>query len=77
MNAGCYIKAKYNYLPDYVRKTVIKYFIQKETLPKDSPEYMLAKRKLNSCFGMAATGLPEREIVLNKDTNTLGVKSAK
>ena len=64
-------QAKYSYLPDYVRKTVIKYFIQKETLPKDSPEYMLAKRKLNSCFGMAATGLPEREIVLNKNTNTL------
>lgn len=64
-------QAKYNMLPDYVRKTVIKYFIQKETLPKDSPEYMLAKRKLNACFGMAATGLPEREIIYDPITNEL------
>ena len=64
-------QAKYRPLPDYVRKTVIKYFIMKESLPKDSPEYILSKRKLNSCFGMAATGLPEREIVLNQETNSL------
>jgi hypothetical protein len=64
-------QAKYKPLPDYVRKTVIKYFILKETLPKDSAEYQLAKRKLNSCFGMAATGLPEREIVLNTELNEL------
>lgn len=64
-------QAEYKPLPDYVRKTVIKYFILKETLPKDSAEYQLAKRKLNSCFGMAATGLPEREIVLNTELNEL------
>lgn len=67
----CLYQAKYKYLPDYVRKTVIKYFILKETLPKDSVEYMLSKRKLNSCFGMAATGLPEQEIIYDPDTNQL------
>ena len=58
-------------LPDYVRKVVMKYFELKETTPKDTLEYNLAKRKLNSCFGMAATGLPEREIVYNPETNEL------
>ena len=65
-----YTSVKY-YLPDYVRKTVLKYFTLKETLPKDSLEYTLAKRKLNSCFGMAATSLPEKEVVYNPETNQL------
>lgn len=64
-------QAEYKMLPDYVRKTVMKYFILKETLPKDSPEYMNAKRKLNSCFGMAATGLPEHEIIYDPESNEL------
>lgn len=58
-------------LPDYVRKTVLKYFMLKETLPKDSLEYTLAKRKLNSCFGMAATSLPEREVIYNPESNMM------
>lgn len=64
-------QAKLDYLPDYVRKIVCKYFVLKETLPKDSVEYGLAKRKLNGIFGMAATGLPEREVVFNPDTNEM------
>lgn len=63
-------QGKYKPLPDYVRKTVIKYFIMKEE-SKDDAAYALAKRKLNSCFGMAATGLPEREVVLDLQTNCL------
>ena len=64
-------QAKLDYLPDYVRKVVCKYFTLKETLPKDSVEYSLAKRKLNGIFGMAATSLPEREVVFNPDTNEM------
>ena len=64
-------QAKLDYLPDYVRKVVCKYFVLKETLPKDSVEYGLAKRKLNGIFGMAATSLPEREVVYNPETNEM------
>lgn len=64
-------QAKFDYLPDYVRKVVCKYFVLKETLPKDSVEYGLAKRKLNGIFGMAATSLPEREVVFNPDSNEM------
>ena len=64
-------QAKLDYLPDYVRRVVCKYFVLKETLPKDSVEYGLAKRKLNGIFGMAATSLPEREVVFNPDTNQM------
>ena len=64
-------QAEYKPLPDYVRKTVIKYFILKETLLKDSPEYQMSKRKLNACFGMAATGLPAHEIIYDPETNEL------
>ena len=64
-------QAKLDYLPDYVRKVVCKYFVLKETLPKDSVEYGLAKRKLNGIFGMAATSLPEREVIFNPDTNEM------
>lgn len=64
-------QAKLDYLPDYVRKVVCKYFVLKETLPKDSVEYGLAKRKLNGIFGMAATSLPEREVIFNEDTNEM------
>lgn len=64
-------QARLDYLPDYVRKVVCKYFVLKETLPKDSVEYGLAKRKLNGIFGMAATSLPEREIVFNPETNEM------
>ena len=64
-------QAKLDYLPDYIRKVVCKYFVLKETLDKSSVEYGLAKRKLNGIFGMAATSLPEREVVYNPDTNEM------
>ena len=64
-------QAKYEPLPDYVRKTVMKYFTLKETLPKDSVEYMRAKRKLNSCFGCCATSLPEQELIFDENLNEM------
>ena len=68
-------QARLEPLPDYVRKVVLKYFELKENTPKDTLEYNLAKRKLNSCFGMAATSLPEREIVYNPESNELETSS--
>lgn len=64
-------QARYEALPDYVRKVVMKYFELKETSKADPMQYNLAKRKLNACFGMAATSLPEREIVYNPYKNEL------
>lgn len=63
-------QAKYEPLPDYVRKTTMKYFVLKETLPKDTVEYQRSKRKLNSVFGCMATSLPSRELVFNPETNS-------
>ena len=68
-------QAKLDYLPDYVRKVVCKYFVLKETLPKDSVEYSLAKRKLNGIFGMAATSLPEHEVIFNEEKNEMELSS--
>ena len=55
----------------YIRKIICKYFVLKETLPKDTPEYNGSKKKLNGIFGMFATGLPEHEVVFNMDTNEM------
>lgn len=56
-------------LPDFLRKMVCKYFYIKESTSKDTFEYNLAKRKLNSLFGMCATGLVESEVIFNEETN--------
>lgn len=64
-------QAKLEPLPDYVRKVICKYFALKENLPKDTPEYNASKRKLNGIFGMFATGLPEREVIFNPETNEM------
>lgn len=52
-------------LPDFMRKTICHYFDEKEHKPKDSLEYGVAKRKLNSTFGFCATGLVEQELQYN------------
>lgn len=57
-------------LPDYVRKVVLHYFTLKETAP-DEFTRNLTKRKLNSCFGMAATSLPSLSIIYDPETNQL------
>ena len=57
-------------LPDYVRKVVMKYFMLKETSP-DEFTRKLNKKKVNCCFGMAATSLPSLEVIYNTETNLL------
>ena len=64
-------QAKLEPLPEYIRKVICKYFVIKETAESDSPERNAAKRKVNGIFGMLATGLPEREVVFNQDTNEM------
>ena len=71
MEVRVLFQSKMDYLPEYVRKTVLHYFSLKESLPKDSVEYMLAKRKLNACFGMAATSLPEMELVYDEEAQEM------
>ena len=56
------------YLPDFMRKTICHYFYIKENMPKDSLEYSVSKRKLNSTFGFTATGLVEAELQYNPKT---------
>lgn len=65
----CLYQARYEPLPDYLRKTVMKYYVLKETLDKSTPEYSDSKRRLNSCFGCCATSLPERSLVFSKSDN--------
>ena len=55
---------KKEWLPKFILDATYSYFIAKETLPKDSVEYARAKEKLNSIFGMMATGLPESEYIM-------------
>ena len=57
-------------LPDFMRKTICHYFDEKEHKPKDSLEYGVAKRKLNSTFGFCATGLVDQELLYNPETKT-------
>lgn len=58
-------------LPDYLRKIVCKYFVLKSTMEKDTLEYDLSKRKLNSCFGFLSTSLPTQSIIYDEDLNVL------
>lgn len=64
-------------LPEYVRKIIVKYFVLKETLGKETPERNLTKKKINAVFGMAATSLPEQEIILDEYENILRPGSVK
>lgn len=65
MSLNCLYEAEKRPLPDYLRKTVLRYFEKKETLERDTPDYNSAKRRLNSTFGCCATSLPERSFVYN------------
>lgn len=66
-------QAKLDYLPDYVRKVICKYFIIKET--STGVERSLGKRKVNAVFGMSATSLPQYEVVFNEETNEMEIST--
>ena len=57
-------KAIKQYLPEFIVRTVYNFFVVKETMPKDSIEYMRSKEKLNAIFGCMATGLNTTDYIL-------------
>ena len=57
-------------LPDFMRMTICHYFDIKEHMPRESLEYGIAKRKLNSTFGFCATGLVDQELQYNPKTKS-------
>lgn len=56
-------------LPDYLLKPLAHYFYLKET-STDVVERNNNKRKVNSCFGMCATGLTEADLEFDPETLT-------
>ena len=59
----CYI-AKYDYLPDELRKTILKQYRDKTTLKdKDPYLYMKQKNKFNANFGCMLTDICQDEVV--------------
>ena len=69
LQCNCIYTCEKKMLPEFMRKTICHYFDTKEHMPKDSLEYGVAKRKLNSTFGFCATGLVEQELQFNPKTN--------
>ena len=60
-------------LPLFIRKTLIKYYRIKAKLKAegktDSPEYVIAKQKVNSFFGMLVTRIELDKITYNNDSD--------
>ena len=69
LECDCFYLCEKEMLPGFMRKTICHYFDTKENKPKDSLEYGVAKRKLNSTFGFCAAGLVEQELQFNPKTN--------
>lgn len=55
-------------LPIFIKDLILDYFVKKESLEKDSLDYMLTKYKLNSIYGMMVTGI--YDTVLTFDENS-------
>lgn len=60
--------AKNELLPDFYLECIYKFFQIKNTAPKDSLEYKLAKENFNSLYGMMVTGLIKSNLVFNPAT---------
>lgn len=54
-------------LPKYLTDMVLEYFAGKESLDRDSLDYTLQKRKLNSLYGMCCSGLFHQSLILDDD----------
>lgn len=52
-------------LPHYLKDIILKYFVLKESLDKDSLDYTITKYKLNGLYGMCVTGLVEKELIFD------------
>lgn len=60
--------AKNELLPDFYLECIYKFFQIKNTAPKDSLDYKLAKENFNSLYGMMVTGLIKANLLFNPDT---------
>lgn len=55
--------ASKEHLPDWFKDLILEFFYKKETLSKESVQYMLAKMQLNALYGMCCTGLYDTELI--------------
>lgn len=55
-------------LPDFVLRCLYKYYNNKNTLPKDTIEYLASKEMLNAIYGMMCTGLIKDNLTYNPIT---------
>lgn len=60
-----------DYLPEVFRDQIKLYFEQKETLPKDSPEYNFAKICVNSIFGACAQKTVREEYEITTESGLI------
>lgn len=68
----CWISRKHE-LPEYVKKTVAKYYLLKNSLKKGTPEYAESKEELNSIYGMMVTGLFHDELIFDMSTGNFEI----
>ena len=55
-------------LPYWLKDLILKYYYIKETMPKDSLEYKLAKAKLNAIYGMCVTNIFNSKLVYDTES---------
>lgn len=58
--------AKNELLPDFYLECIHRFFQIKNTAPKDSLDYKLAKENFNSLYGMMVTGLIKDNLIFNE-----------
>lgn len=54
-------------LPKFFKNLILKYYYLKETLPKDTLEYNIAKAKLNALYGMCVSALLYEENIYDEE----------
>lgn len=59
-----------DYLPSFLRDLVYKLFITKETQPKDTIDYTLAKQDLNATYGMCVTSILQSDLFYDEESGT-------
>lgn len=55
-------------LPDWLKDMILDYFAHKETLEKDTLDYILNKGNLNSIYGMMVTSIYDKILSYNDET---------
>ena len=55
-------------LPYWIKDIILEYYYIKETMPKDSLEYKIAKAKLNAIYGMCVTNIFNNKFVYDTES---------